>query len=293
MCTMVMNIKAIKVIAIVTIIVCSIALLHVVTIHNNNVLDIVVIAGQSNAEYSEENENDRCNRNILNMEYATGSPRKNLYYYGTEYAPTSFWDESTWESSSIRSMWAGDKWAIGGYEPIVANELSKITNHDVLIINTGIAGMTVYQLSPGQVYGDYGFNIIEKAIESIKDDYDTINTLCYVWIQGESDWWQSVDYYFDNFRNVDDKMQSLGFDRCIFVHTRDKFGGNSNIAQESLCSNSRFKTVAYFTEDFTLDGGEVLEEEDTIHYSQKGRDVIAFSIVEGIKPWTKPWWQPL
>lgn len=252
--------------------------------NDGKAIDVVVIAGQSNAEYDEE----RCNVEILNADYNSEYSGHNLFFYGTSEAPPSFWDDTTWNNLSVRSLWdyGRNKWIIGGYEPVIANEISKKTNHDVLVINIAVGGRTVVELSPGNICGDYGYAIVDKALNDIRPSYDAVNCLCWIWIQGESDWYQSVDYYLSNFGKIDKKMQDFGFDKCIFVHTRTMFGGNTIVAQEQLCrENNRFITVATFTETFSLESGELLEEYDTIHYSEKGRIKIAYSIVDGITYW--------
>ena len=97
------------------------------------IANVLIIAGQSNAEYGDIHV---CDPAELNAEYQE-VPTHNLYYYGTSTQPANQWDWShqyqySWSAFHLHEMYGTDAWKIGGYEPILGNHLSNANGHDTL-----------------------------------------------------------------------------------------------------------------------------------------------------------------
>lgn len=248
-------------------------------------LDVIIIAGQSNAEYTVE----RCTPETIQELYPQ-YPEHNLYYYGTSEYPQTYWqyenNNYSLSKSDLHPMWSNNRWMIGGYEPYIANETSKIRGNDVLIVNTGVGGKMISELLPNAPFGNYGMAAINSALDSASTSYSQINMLYWIWIQGEADYNTPVEQYIDDFIMLQSKFDEYGLDNCYIVHTRDMWGGNANIAQKQLSDNdSHITIVAECTESFSLEeGGCLLDEPGAygIHYSCKGRFVISKEIISSI-----------
>lgn len=252
--------------------------------HNDKTtsLDVIVIAGQSNAEYTKE----RCDPAVTRELYPQ-YPDHNLYYYGSSEYPQTYWvyekQNYSLSKSSIHSMWSENKWTIGGYEPYIANETSKYRGNDVLIINIGVGGKKISELLPNAQFGNYGMIVIDAALNEISASYSQINMLYWIWVQGEADYDTPVEQYISDFKTLQSKFDEYDLKDCFIVHTRDIWGGNANIAQEQLSEEDPHVTiVARCTESFSLEEGDCLLDEPGaygIHYSSKGRFVIANEII--------------
>jgi hypothetical protein len=249
-----------------------------------NVLDILIIDGQSNAEYGDTSV---CDPIVLNEEY-TESPATKVLYYGTATAPANQWDWSTkwgysWSAFHLHDAYdkTTHKWKIGGYEPILGNTIAEETGHDVLVINMAIGARTIAQLLPDGADGDYSWGVLDHALKQAKRTYDAFNMVGVVWIQGESDKDTPVADYEESFEELMDAFDEYGLDEFYIVKTRDSYGGNSNIAQENIAAtHDNVQIATDITETFTQENGML--DANPIHYSQKGRDAISFAIRDKI-----------
>lgn len=245
--------------------------------NDENTLNVVIIDGQSNGAYW-----SICDPTVVQQEYDV-TPIHNLYYYGTSDTPIQYNKgdyDKTFESYEIYSMW-DNGWKIGGYEPILANELSNRSDRDTLIINIAISGASVSKLEPTGDGGRFGFLAIDDALSKI-DGYDSINMVGWIWIQGETDKNMSVLNYEYGFSNLMLKFDSIGLKHCYVVGVRDSWGGNSQIALRDIAnSNPNVTFVTDIAETFTESNG-CLNPGDPIHFSQKGRNEIAKILGEEI-----------
>lgn len=251
---------------------------------NEKTLDVLIIDGQSNAEYGDTSV---CDPEVLNEEY-TEKPSRNILYYGTSTAPANQWDWSmyyfkSWAAYHLHNAYdyATEKWIIGGYEPILGNTISKKTGNDVLVINMAIGARTIAQLLPDGADGDYSWGVLDHALNQAKRTYDSFNMVGVVWIQGESDKDTPVADYEESFEELMDAFDEYGLDDFYIVKTRDSYGGNSNIAQENIvATHDNVQIATDITETFTQENGML--DANPIHYSQKGRDAISFAIMDKI-----------
>lgn len=247
--------------------------------NGGNVLDVIIIDGQSNAAYPL----DLADPEVVDVDFPN-APSKKLLYYGTASAPVVYSTfDSSFESYSLHEMWDGDSWAIGGYEPGLASTIAKRNGHDVLIINIGVAGASVSELMPSSSKGEYGVAIINHALQAVDDldRYDGVNMLGWVWAQGEADALTSIPDYIRDFKKIDDYMESIGAKDCYIIETRLRWG-NSVAAQNDLIhSHDDIYLGTDITLTFTVADGTLMP--DNTHYTQKGRDIIAEDVGESIQ----------
>lgn len=252
---------------------------------DSKTIDVLIIDGQSNAEYGD---NYVCDPEVLNAEYQK-APAHNVYYYGTSAAPCNKWDwvtkyDESWAAFHIHNAYdlKTHKWKIGGYEPILGNTISEKSGNDVLVINMAIGARAIDDLLPGGSDGYYSWGVLDHALKQIKKNYDNINMAGVLWIQGESDKDTPVNDYKASFLQLMAAFDQYGANQFYLVHTRDYYGGNSNIAQNELAAQySNVHMTTKITESFTQENGMLASNAD-IHYSQKGRDAIAFAIRDQI-----------
>lgn len=246
-------------------------------------LDVLIIDGQSNAEYGAA---PVCDPDVLNAEYDV-APAHSIYYYGTTTAPANQWDWShqynyAWTAFHVRNAYDYDagEWIIGGYEPILGNTISQKSGNDVLVVNMAIGARTIEQLLPDGEDGEYSWGVLDRALAEM-DGYK-IRMVGVVWIQGESDNATPVSDYKASFVELMDAFEEYGADQFYLVHTRDYYGGNANQAQDELAAEySNVTMTTEITETFTVDNG-MLDPNNPIHYSQSGRDAISFAIKDKI-----------
>ena len=254
---------------------------------DENTLDVIVIDGQSNAQYWGWTTNNICSPSQVNSS-GLEAPTHNLYYYGDstpiDYGityPTPTYD-ITFESYDIHPMYQNDSWVVGGYEPVLARSISEKSGHDVLIINVGVGAAQIKWLTstgPGGIWAD---KVISHALSKIPSGYH-VDMLGLVWAQGESDDDTPVDTYIERFNKLyDDFSSTFGINKVYIVKTRDAVGGNSIIAQNELAADNENITIATdITDEFTTANGYL--NTDNLHYTQSGRSLIAEKLGEVIE----------
>lgn len=240
------------------------------------IVDVIVVDGQSNAE------DWGSFASVINTEY-TATPVGNLYYYGSPTSTTHYTDSSaTIATYGIQPMYAEGKWVVGGYAPVLCNDYAAKNGHDICYINIGRSGQSITALLPTGTIGSWGFNILKDALSLLESQYDKLNMIGWIWAQGEADKNMAVATYTTDFGIVQSKFASYGLDSCYIVHTREYYGGNATEAQAEIAENDPNVTMTcMFTEDFTEAGGE-LQPSDPIHYTQKGRNLIAAELASVI-----------
>ena len=239
-----------------------------------SVIDVIIVDGQSNAE------DWGSFSSVINTEY-TATPVNNLYYYGSPTSTTHYTDSAaTIATYGLQPMYSVDHWVVGGYGPVLCNEYAAKNGHEVCYINIGYSGQSIANLIPTASVGSWGFGIVSSAINLLKSQYDELNMIGWIWAQGEADKDMAVSTYTTDFGLIQSKFDSYGLDMCYIVHTRDYYGGNANTAQNEIAeSDPDVVMTCLFTEDFTEAGGE-LRSGDPIHYTQKGRNIIAEALAE-------------
>lgn len=271
---------------IVLVIVSSVMLVPLTDETNVKTLDVLIIDGQSNAEYGNTTV---CDPEVLNQEY-TAAPATNLYYYGTSTAPANQWDWShqwgySWTAFHIHNAYDYEdhEWIIGGYEPILGNTIAEKSGNDVLVVNMAIGARSIAQLLPDGADGDYSWGVLEHALDEISPGYQVINMVGVVWLQGETDngLGTTVSQYKESFVELMNAFENYGADEFYLVATRDSYGGNASTAQDELAQEySNVHMTTEITETFTIENGML--DSNPIHYSQKGRTAICNAIKDQI-----------
>lgn len=252
--------------------------------YSGSVIDVIIIDGQSNSAYSTNSE--IVDISVVATDYPN-APSHNLYYYGTDSAPIMYGSpgnptyDDTFASYAVYNMRSNDAWIIGGYEPGLAYTISERSGHDVLVINVGVPGATVAELSPDGECGIYGQAVIEHALDIVAEDYDNVNLLGYMWAQGEADYSTSIAAYKEDFMEIFTYMHNFGAENCYIVATKLRWG-NSVIAQNELVqNNSHIIMATTVTYEFTTSNGYLLS--DNTHYTQEGRDIIAEDVGNAVE----------
>lgn len=239
--------------------------------NDDSTLNVVVIYGQSNGAYWSV-----CDPLIVDEDY-NKIPSHNLYYYGTKDGPIQYNSgnyDKTFSSYDLFPIWADNEWKIGGYEPILSNELSNRSDRDTLVINTSIPGFKLTDLEPNSRGWAFCYDSIMDALAKV-DGYSSIEMVGWIWIQGESDFGRDIANYTYGFDRLLDGFAKLDLTSCYVVGVRDSYGGNSQTALRQIATSNRNVTfVTDIAETFTEENG-LLRPNDPLHFSQKGRDVIA------------------
>ena len=253
---------------------------------DEDTLDVIIVDGQSNAQYWGWATNSICSPSIVN-DSDLGAPTHNLYYYGdstptyygTVYTEPSY--DTSLDSYDLHSMYDNGSWVIGSYGPALAKTLSERSGHDVLIIDVGVGAAPIQWLTitgPGGIWAE---KIISDALSKVPSKYH-VDMLGMVWAQGESDKNTAVDTYIERFNLLYNSLNvKFGLEKVYIIKTRDAVGGNSITAQEQLAAENENIIIATdITDTFTTENGYL--RPDNLHYSQQGRTVIAEILGETI-----------
>lgn len=255
----------------------------------NDTLDVLVITGQSNAAYRESYDYR------VSPEVATANLQESsdLYYYGSATSPVTYevigdpTYDTTFESYSIRNMCEDGEYVIGGLEAPLAITIHNRTGNDVLILNVAVSGAPIDWLSPSGKWGTFAAGVIEHALSDVSGQYDKINKIGWICLQGEADSTTAIDTYKTKFMLMANYLGSMGFDTGYIVPSRTTVGGNSVIAQKELAEeHSNLHIVADGIPDtFTTSNG--LLYSDGIHYTELGRIKIGVAAANAMELPTK------
>ena len=239
------------------------------------VLDVVIIDGQSNAEYA----GGYANATELNANY-TEAPYTNLYYYGHPWGTPNINDSYT--TYEVHNMYANGAYTLGGYGPALANTIAHRDGHDVYYVSFGVGGKSIAELLPGTTAGTWGFGILDAALAAMPTGYDKINYVGVGWAQGEADKTMAVDTYKGYFETLQAAFAERGFNEIYIIETRETYGGNATIAQQELIDSvPHVHMGATIQETFVVGDGNLIDS-DPVHYSQKGRIAIAIQLGETV-----------
>ena len=239
----------------------------------SNSIDVIIIDGQSNAEYSTSMA--RTNVNLIDLPV----PEHKLLYYGTETAANNLYTGTP--STGIYEMNRDGYWKIGGIEPTLAYYYSLHTGHDLLTINVAVGVQSITKLAPEGSYWEKGAESIATALSMISG-YSHVNMVGWIMMQGEADKSMAVDTYKERFMGLADYFTSIGANECYLVKTREYFGGNATIAQSELVQEyANIHMATEVTDTFTEANG-LLVNGDPIHYSQLGRNIVGKALGEYI-----------
>ena len=252
---------------------------------DNDELDVLVITGQSNAAYRESVDYR------VSPEVATANLSESgaLYYYGTSTAPVAYeiigdpTYDTTFESYSIQKMCNGNQYVIGGLEAPLGITIHNRTGNDVLVLNVAVSGAPIDWLSPSGKWGTFAAGVIEHALADVSGQYDKINKIGWICLQGEADSSTAIDTYKTKFMLMADYLGSMGFDTGYIVPSRTAQGGNSIIAQKELAEeyDNLYIVADGIPDTFTTANG--LLYTDGIHYTELGRIKIGIAAANAME----------
>lgn len=247
------------IIAILTISCIAIPILSEYQNNGADTLDIVVIAGQSNGVYY----TDYVDVNFINENLP--QPPTNCLYYGNGY---------------LHNMSNNGAWSIGNLDPAIAYQISKMTNDNVLVINSCVGGKNIEYFTPGHDGAIFIDTVLTTALSRVAG-YSNVNKIAWVWVQGESDAETPITDYIADFSKINAMFSEYGFKSCWISQTRAENGGNATLAQEKIVST--YNNVSWgstASQGFTTTNG--LLANDGLHYTQAGRLIIGNDIGESI-----------
>lgn len=242
-------------------------------------LDVFLMTGQSNAAYFQ------ADKTKADPVPAPGT----AYYYGT----SSTFRPTYPDGGTFLSMTASDgSAAIGDKATPFAAKYYELTGHKVYWIcgATGGRAIATFQPTAGTSWA-WMQSAIYYAMGAIDTDRFIPVIKSYMWIQGEWDKSNPVDYYVEEFLNMNSAILKgkLGIkpDHCFIAKVATKDGGNASIAQVQLARDyPDIITMATEAADtFTVDNG--LMASDDLHYSQLGDNIIGVDLAESIAEWYK------
>lgn len=236
-------------------------------------LDIVVLGGQSNMAYIPA----YMDLDVVNQDIP--QPTTNCYFYG--YADRPVWNNADLPLCDIHSMTANGSWIIGGEEVAVAKTISDYTSDDVLVVNVAIPAYAIAQFEPNTTGGNHIKNVLTDVLQEIPAKYTKIK--CgWAWCQGESDKTTPVNDYVSSFEKVQGIFESFGFKTCYLVQTKPSDSGNATAAQTIIANTVPGVVMASTAPStFTRDNGMLIED-NWLHYSQAGRDIVGSDIGHAI-----------
>ena len=247
--------------------------------HGPAALDVIIIDGQSNAEYSTSAA--RVNPAKIDLPI----PDHRLLYYGTETAANYLYGNVP--STGIYEMNRDGYWVIGGIEATLAYYYSQRSDHDVLTINVAVGAQSITKLAPEGTYWEKGAACISEALSMISG-YSRINMVGWIMMQGEADKNMAIDTYKEHFMDLSEYFDSIGASQCYIVKTREYYGGNATIAQSELVEEyDNIHMATTITDTFTEANG-MLVSGDPIHYSQLGRNAVGQALGEYIEVYELP-----
>lgn len=245
------------------------------TEHNRD-LQVIIIAGQSNAEYWQGVDVSVANEEL-------DAPKHECYYFGFWDYPIRFTEIDYLNTCSIYPMYRDGAWHIGGNEAPLAKTISDKANCDVLTINVAWGGKPIAAFLPGGECYPYLSSVLAKALSVAESKYDTYTMAGWVWVQGESDVSTSTADYVQSFGKLRTVFENYGATNCYMVQTSPTYTTPAVIAAQQECCNTYPNTVMSSTapSTFSVEAG-TLTDGDPIHYTQKGRDIVMAQVGEHI-----------
>lgn len=232
-------------------------------------LDVYLITGQSNSTHSSYDD----------LSLAEPLPRP-----GTAYAwmteDGQFGTFTAGLEPAMRPMVSVDGVAMTGNKaPAFAATANEITGNKTYWICGGLPGVSVGYFDPnGSAGWNYMKGVVSNAMNAIDSKLFEVHTICYMWVQGETDADMSVERYKEIFLRIHDAMLGgrLGWDfgHCFISLITSQHGGNARQAQLDLAQEYP-ETITIATEvadTFTIDNG--LMGADGLHYTQMGNNII-------------------
>lgn len=258
-------------------------------------LDVFMIGGQSNAAYRP-----------ASLDLATATPIPKIgtaYYYGnSDGAVAKPYDEtSTATDYQFMDAVASDGTLMLAHleAPFSATYYDN-TGHKVYMINCAWGGSGIGGWVPGGYYFTWAKDVFAAAMAAVDKDHFDVDVKSCLWIQGESDWNKTEEYYEIEFMNWFNSIigeSALNFSKDYTfesimiskVRVIDYDGTasiinpiNPALAQIELANTHKnIIMVTEIADTFTVSNGLMLE--DNLHYTQLGQNLIGVAFGDYFK----------
>lgn len=263
-------------------------------------LDIVMIAGQSNAAY-EHKDPTTATVTALGTAYYYGIPEtvvegETIAAYPVD---SETYHENPEADYGIYAMSDGTRPYIGNLEPAIAAEWYAETGHKLLTVNTGWGGKSIIWFNPSnreKAVTESMTAIWNGAISKVDTAHYDVTVAGYIWIQGETSPY-GVERYTNEFMQVLDWItgrdpahafaedSTYNPQTCYISLLHHKVGDDrsvaSNEAQVRISeSDSRVRIASALALTFTPENG--LMKSDDLHYSQAGDNLLGCALADYI-----------
>lgn len=253
---------------------------HAVTVKKAQ-LDILIIAGQSNATYRTATADPSAATPAVGAGVA--------WYYGTEDAPADFFVNASqcamWPmADSDGTQRIGDKW------PSLASAYHAKTGHKVYVFELAKGGESVTSFDP-----DTGWiwqrmkPMTASAMAAIDADLFDVHTKSYIWIQGEADADMPIEEYKQRFMKMHNSIINNGLgihiEMCQIVKTRESRAAQQAEAELQLAADhpGTIRICSEVADTFTLANGLLADQS---HYTQAGNNLVGSTAGASIGEWT-------
>lgn len=238
-------------------------------------LDVYMLAGQSNATYS----NPDLSVAVKPM-IGTG------YYYGTQTTPTVRIDYDPSICQMYDLIDPSGSLRVGDKAPAFVKTYYEKTGHKVFFITAGISGESIENFQPySSSVWLHMDSVLTNALKSVDKNQFDVSVMGYFWLQGESNPGATPEYYESKFLSMHNAILKgdLGekFSKCFIAKVRYVTGKNVSATQLNLAEEYNSIVMAVPNTDlFTVENG--LMNQDNIHYSQLGNNELGIKFAESV-----------
>lgn len=241
--------------------------------------DVIILMGQSNADYREQT--------AVPADASPVPAPGTAWYYGTEEMPADFYTQRSscgvWPISDENGARIGDKW------PSLAASYTEATGRNVAMFQLAKVGVSIKTFNPKDIDEGYLWARCEPmtkaALSAFEDAGMSIGRVSVVWVQGESDHSMTAEEYETRmmilFTTVLNGGLGTHVDGPIWINkVRESKTPNIAAAQVEFCSDHPgvARIASEVADGFTVSNG--LMSADNTHYSQAGNNLIGEAVGE-------------
>lgn len=237
-------------------------------------LDVFLLIGQSNAATGNQNPAEASPKPEIDRAYYFGTATDAIYYPENVVESGSY----SLEGMGIYSMNTDGGELLGNIDAPFAAKYGKLSGNKVLVINGAVPGTEVSQWQNGQPVYQYAKTVFDTAMAAIPDGFTSVTLKSVLWVQGENNAYTNVDSYMTQFVAMWESIKTWDysgqhFGSIVINQVGKSVAPNPYLAQSKLAAEySDIYLGCTAASTFTIDNG--LMGTDTIHYTQKGDNII-------------------